>query len=65
MEALRQRIEELWERVGELSPKDTEAGETVTEAVDLLDRGLVRVAETASDGTTMVHEWLKKAILLL
>jgi 2,3,4,5-tetrahydropyridine-2-carboxylate N-succinyltransferase len=65
MEELRQRIEELWERADELSPADTEAGDTVTEAVDLLDRGVARVAEMAPDGTTVVHEWLKKAILLL
>ena len=65
MERLRQRIEELWDRAGELSPADTEAGDAVTEAVDLLDRGVARVAETAPDGTTVVHEWLKKAILLL
>ncbi len=65
MERLRQRIEELWERADELSPADTEAGDAVTEAVDLLDRGVARVAETAPDGTTVVHEWLKKAILLL
>jgi 2,3,4,5-tetrahydropyridine-2-carboxylate N-succinyltransferase len=65
MDELRQRIEALWERVEELSPADTEARETVTEAVDLLDRGVARVAETGPDGTTVVHEWLKKAILLL
>ncbi|HTX63371.1 MAG TPA: 2,3,4,5-tetrahydropyridine-2,6-dicarboxylate N-succinyltransferase [Acidimicrobiales bacterium] len=65
MDALRTRIEELWERVGELSPADAEAAGTVTEAVDLLDSGAARVAETAPDGTTLVHEWLKKAILLL
>ncbi len=65
MDGLRQRIEELWSRVGELSPADTEAEKTVTEAVDLLDRGVARVAETGPDGTTVVNEWLKKAILLL
>jgi len=65
VDALRTRIEELWERVGELSPADAEAAGTVTEAVDLLDSGAARVAETAPDGTTLVHEWLKKAILLL
>jgi len=62
---LQERIEELWSRVGELSPADAEAAETVTEAVDLLDRGAARVAETGPDGSTVVHEWLKKAILLL
>ncbi len=65
MGPLQERIEELWSRVGELSPEDVEAAETVTEAVDLLDRGVVRVAETGPDGSTVVHEWLKKAILLL
>jgi 2,3,4,5-tetrahydropyridine-2-carboxylate N-succinyltransferase len=62
---LRDRVEELWARAGELSPADAAAADTVAEAVDLLDRGVERVAETAPDGTTVVHEWLKKAILLL
>jgi len=62
---LRVRIEDLWERAVELSPADVEATDTVTEAIELLDRGVVRVAETAPDGATVVHEWLKKAILLL
>jgi 2,3,4,5-tetrahydropyridine-2-carboxylate N-succinyltransferase len=62
---LQERIEELWSRVEELSPADSDAAETVTEAVDLLDRGAVRVAETGPDGRTVVNEWLKKAILLL
>jgi 2,3,4,5-tetrahydropyridine-2-carboxylate N-succinyltransferase len=65
IEHLGARIEELWGRAGSLGPADHEATETVTEAVDLLDRGVVRVAETGPDGTTVVHEWLKKAILLL
>ncbi len=65
MEELRGRIEELWARLDELSPADTEAAATVTEAVGLLDRGEARVAETAPGGETVVHEWLKKAILLL
>ena len=33
-------------------------------AVDLLDAGTARVAEIASDGSVVVHEWLKEAILL-
>jgi 2,3,4,5-tetrahydropyridine-2,6-dicarboxylate N-succinyltransferase len=62
---LRADIDDLWERAAALSPADTEALAVVTEAVDLLDRGEVRVAEAGPDGTTVVHEWLKKAILLL
>jgi 2,3,4,5-tetrahydropyridine-2-carboxylate N-succinyltransferase len=65
VDELRKRIDELWERVGELSPADADAAESVHEAVDLLDRGVVRVAEAGPDGDTVVHEWLKKAILLL
>jgi 2,3,4,5-tetrahydropyridine-2,6-dicarboxylate N-succinyltransferase len=58
-------IDELWERAGSLSPADTDALAVVTEAVDLLDRGTARVAEPGPGDTTIVHEWLKKAILLL
>ena len=65
MADLQARIEELWDRVAELTPADTEAAETVAEAVDLLDTGRARVAEVDQDGTTVVHEWLKQAILLL
>jgi 2,3,4,5-tetrahydropyridine-2,6-dicarboxylate N-succinyltransferase len=58
-------IEELYERRGELSPSDTGAAATVKEAIALLDSGQARVAEV--DPVTdevVVHEWLKKAILL-
>jgi 2,3,4,5-tetrahydropyridine-2,6-dicarboxylate N-succinyltransferase len=65
MADLQARIEELWQRVGELSPSDAEAAATVEEAVDLLDRGEVRVAEVDPAGAVVVHEWLKEAILLL
>jgi len=58
-------IDALFEHRDELSPADTDALGAVTEAVELLDRGEARVAEIAADGSTVVHEWLKKAILLL
>jgi len=38
--------------------------EAVEHALDLLDRGAVRVAERASDGSWRVNQWLKKAVLL-
>jgi len=53
---LAQRIDELWES-GELDPTPIE------EAVALLDRGDVRVAQRAENGW-VVNEWAKKAILL-
>jgi 2,3,4,5-tetrahydropyridine-2-carboxylate N-succinyltransferase len=60
------RIDELWERSGELGPDDTDALAVVGEAITLLDRGQARVAEVdpATD-EVVVHEWLKRAILLL
>ncbi len=61
---LRQAVEALWARAAELGPGDADADAVVTEAVDLLDTGAARVAEIAPDGSVVVHEWLKKAILL-
>jgi 2,3,4,5-tetrahydropyridine-2-carboxylate N-succinyltransferase len=66
MADLQASIEELWERRGELSPKDTDAAAIVEEAIGLLDSGEARVAEVdpATD-EVVVHEWLKKSILML
>ncbi len=38
--------------------------DAVDEALDLLDRGAVRVAEKQADGAWRVNQWLKKAVLL-
>ena len=64
MADLAARVEELWEHGIELEADDESARATVHEAIDLLDRGEVRVAEVV-DGEVVVHEWLKQAILLL
>jgi 2,3,4,5-tetrahydropyridine-2-carboxylate N-succinyltransferase len=64
MADLASRIDELWEHRAELPAGDAEADASVSEAVDLLDRGEARVAEIVDDAV-VVHEWLKKAILLL
>src|SRR5271169_3818124 len=66
MADLQASIEELWERRSELSPADTDAATLVEEAIELLDTGQARVAEV-DDATdeVVVHEWLKKSILLL
>jgi 2,3,4,5-tetrahydropyridine-2-carboxylate N-succinyltransferase len=53
---LEARIERAWEEPG-AEP------EAVAETIRLLDEGLLRVAETR-DGEWIVHEWVKKAILL-
>ncbi|MHB8682231.1 MAG: 2,3,4,5-tetrahydropyridine-2,6-dicarboxylate N-succinyltransferase [Acidimicrobiales bacterium] len=66
MADLQSRIEELWQRAGELVPGQEDALAVVTEAVDLLDRGEARVAEEdPATGEPVVHLWLKYAILLL
>jgi len=64
--ALESKIEELWGRAQELSPSDGDARAVVEEVIGLLDRGEARVAEVdPSSGQVVVHEWLKKAILLI
>jgi 2,3,4,5-tetrahydropyridine-2,6-dicarboxylate N-succinyltransferase len=66
---LAKTIDAAFERRDEIGPKTEGAvREAVEEALDLLDRGAVRVAEPASDGpsrgTWRVNQWLKKAVLL-
>ncbi len=56
-------ITELWNDRGQQDRNGTTAPEPVIEALELLDQGEVRVAETI-DGEVVVHEWLKLAILL-
>ena len=57
-------IDELWEMRDELSPSSTDALESVTEAINLLDSGDARIAEVVDD-KVVVHEWLKRAVLML
>ena len=63
MSDLEHRIEALWERRTELSARDTDARDLVSEVIGLLDTGAARVAEKV-DGTWITHQWLKKAVLL-
>ena len=66
MADLQAQISELWERRTELTPADHDALAVVREAVALLDCGEARVAEVdEASGETVVHAWLKQAILLL
>lgn len=58
-------IDDLWDRRANLGPADTDAAGTIRAAIDLLDRGEARVAEIDGAGAVVVHEWLKRAILLL
>ncbi len=58
-------IETAFENRAEITPRsvDTIVREAVTEALEMLDKGQARVAEK-KDGTWIVNEWLKKAVLL-
>jgi 2,3,4,5-tetrahydropyridine-2-carboxylate N-succinyltransferase len=61
---LARTIDDAWERRQELSPATRGTDRDAVEAaLDLLDRGAARVAEPV-DGRWVVHQWLKKAVLL-
>ncbi len=66
MAVLHEQIEELWTSRENLSPKDSEAKETVETVIEMLDTGQLRVAQVDPDSNQVtVNEWVKKAILLL
>ena len=61
---LRPRIDALWEGRETLSPSTTgDDRGVVDDVLGLLDSGALRVAEPGPGGW-VVHEWLKKAVLL-
>src|SRR5205814_6136638 len=62
---LEAQITMLWEHRDDMAAvmPTAAAREVVDAAIDLLDRGEARVAETV-DGEVIVHQWLKQAILL-
>ena len=62
--ALKDIIEAAWETRDGITPATRgEVRDAVTNALDLLDSGKVRVAEK-TDGQWIVNQWLKKAVLL-
>jgi 2,3,4,5-tetrahydropyridine-2-carboxylate N-succinyltransferase len=64
MADLQSQIDDLWEHRDELQAGDPESGAIILEAIKLLDTGQARVAEVVDD-QVVVHDWLKRAILLL
>jgi len=63
--ALEQTIEAAFEQRETISPESGgEIGAAVALTLDLLDKGVLRVAERQNDGHWHVHQWLKKAVLL-
>jgi 2,3,4,5-tetrahydropyridine-2,6-dicarboxylate N-succinyltransferase len=63
MRDLRDVIDELWARRESLIATDPDITRPILEAVQQLDNGTARVAEIVDD-QVVVHEWLKRAILL-
>lgn len=66
MSTIQSTIESAFERRHELSPADAsgDIGAAVNAALEQLDSGEARVAEPRGPGDWIVHEWLKKAVLL-
>ncbi|MBV9968732.1 MAG: 2,3,4,5-tetrahydropyridine-2,6-dicarboxylate N-succinyltransferase, partial [Xanthobacteraceae bacterium] len=63
--ALAKTIDDAFERRAEVDPSTKGAvRDAVEQALDLLDGGVVRVAERQADGAWYVNQWLKKAVLL-
>jgi 2,3,4,5-tetrahydropyridine-2-carboxylate N-succinyltransferase len=61
---LKRTIEEAWEQREKLDASSAEPiRDAVADALTLLDRGELRVAEKI-DGQWTTHQWLKKAVLL-
>ena len=48
-----------------MTPENTDARRDVELVITKLDDGQLRVAEVDASGDVIVHEWVKKAILLL
>jgi 2,3,4,5-tetrahydropyridine-2-carboxylate N-succinyltransferase len=65
MSDIQATIEEAFERRADITPRsvETHVKEATLEAIDMLDRGVARVAEK-QDGQWVVNDWLKKAVLL-
>ncbi|MGH8149000.1 MAG: 2,3,4,5-tetrahydropyridine-2,6-dicarboxylate N-succinyltransferase [Steroidobacteraceae bacterium] len=63
--SLQSEIDAAFERRAEITPKNVphDLAVALDESLDLLDSGRARVAEKI-DGRWVVHQWLKKAVLL-
>ncbi len=64
MSTLAERIDHWYESIDAVGPDDREVRADVELAITQLDDGQIRVA-TIEDGRVVVHEWVRKAILLL
>jgi 2,3,4,5-tetrahydropyridine-2-carboxylate N-succinyltransferase len=65
MSELETRIGRWFEEISEMTPEHVEARRDVELVIAKLDDGQIRVAEINAQGSVVVHEWIKQAILLL
>jgi 2,3,4,5-tetrahydropyridine-2-carboxylate N-succinyltransferase len=65
MSDLETRVNEWFDHISDMTPENTEARRDVELVITKLDDGQLRVAEIGADGKVIVHEWVRKAILLL
>ncbi len=65
MSELETRVGHWFEDIEEMTPDNLEARRDVELVITKLDDGQLRVAEVASNGSILVHEWVRQAILLL
>lgn len=64
IKALQDQVENAWDARDDITTETQgEQRDAVTETLNLLDQGAIRVAEKI-DGTWIVNEWCKKAVLL-
>jgi len=61
MTEIQQIIEKAWDNRDLLAEKSTQ--NTIRKVINLLDQGILRVAEPTNDGW-QVNEWIKKAVVL-
>ncbi len=62
---LEERINAWHDQIANMTPENLEARRDVELVIAKLDDGQLRVAEVAPSGEVIVHEWVKKAIMLL
>jgi 2,3,4,5-tetrahydropyridine-2-carboxylate N-succinyltransferase len=62
MHTLQQTIERAWDDRSQLEAPETQSA--IREVIEHLDKGRLRVAAPAEDGQWIVHEWVKKAVIL-
>lgn len=65
MQQLQTLIEQAFEKIKKITPTHVDAAyrDAITQTIDLLDCGQLRVAEKIN-GNWITHQWLKKAVLL-